>query len=262
MSWFDTHAHLAEAPFDEDRQAVLSRAWEAGLGGIVAVASDAAGARRALALAESSPPGRVWATVGLHPHEASRFREDRQELEELARDGRFVAVGEIGLDRHYDFASPEDQREALEFQLDLARRLELPVILHVREAEREMIEVLRAAELPAGGVWHCFTGSPGAAEEALAAGLHLGFGGLATFPSARSVREAAVLAPLDRIVLETDSPYLAPVPHRGRRNEPAHVAVVGRFLAGARGMPEDDFARATTANARRLFRLPPESADG
>lgn len=251
MTWFDTHCHVADADFDPDRRDVLARAWAAGLTGIVAVGSDGAGSRRAVAL--SKEDGRVRAAAGVHPHRAATSEGDLEEIARILREGDAVAVGEIGLDYHYDFAPRAAQLRVLELQLDLARRHRLPVILHVREAEDDMLALLREALLPAGGVWHCFTASAGVADAAMASGLHLGIGGIVTFPNAGTVAEVARAAPLDRLVLETDSPYLAPVPFRGRRNEPSHVAVIGRRLAELRRAPEEVVAQATTANAERLF---------
>lgn len=253
MSWFDTHAHIADEAFDGDRDAVLARAWEAGLAGIVVVGTDADSSRRALALARQTPG--VWATAGLHPHEAARRPQDLDEIASLVAEGDAVAVGEIGLDYHRGSETRDEQRQALLAQLELARRHGLPVVLHVREAEADMLAILREAPPPAGGVWHAFTGTWAAAEAALAAGLHLGLGGILTFPRSEALREVARSLPLDRVVLETDAPYLAPVPHRGRRNEPAYVAEVGRQLARLRGLAPEEVAATTTANARALFRI-------
>lgn len=258
MSWFDTHCHVAGEAFDADRAEVLERAWRAGLAGVLAVGSDGPSSRAAQALAAGDE--RVWAAAGVHPHEAAAAEGHLDEIEAVLRLPRVVAVGEIGLDYHYDFAPRATQLRVLERQLDLASRLGLPVVLHVREAEDDLFGVLGGARLPAGGVWHCFTASREVAERALEAGLHLGFGGILTFRNADEVRDVAAWAPLDRIVLETDAPYLAPVPWRGKRNEPAFVAETGRRLAELRGMSPEALARATTLNAARLFRLPLEAA--
>ncbi|MBE3589751.1 MAG: TatD family hydrolase [Firmicutes bacterium] len=253
MNWFDTHCHVAGEAFDADRAEVLARAWQAGLAGLLAVGSDGASSRAAQALAAAQP--RVWAAAGVHPHQAAAAEGEIGEIEAVLDLPRVVAVGEIGLDYHYDFAPRAVQLRVLERQLDLAARRRLPVILHVREAEEDLFRVLAGARLPAGGVWHCFTGTREAAERALEVGLHLGFGGILTFRGADGVRAVAAWAPLDRILLETDAPYLAPVPWRGRRNEPAFVAETGRRLAELRGLAPEELARATTANAARLFRL-------
>ncbi|MBX6350210.1 MAG: TatD family hydrolase [Clostridia bacterium] len=252
MSWFDTHAHVADDAFDGDRDAVLARAWEAGLSGIVVVGTDADSSRRALSLARATPG--LWATVGLHPHAAASRLGDLDEIASLAEEGA-VAVGEIGLDYHRGRETQKEQRRALEAQLELASRLRLPVVLHVRDAADDMIAVLRGVALPAGGVWHAFTGFWPEAEAALAAGLHIGLGGILTFPRSEELRKVARRLPLDRVVLETDSPYLAPVPYRGRRNEPAYVVEVGRCLARLLGLSPDEVERRTTANALALFRL-------
>lgn len=262
MILWDTHCHLGDAAFDPDRGEVLRRAAAAGLEAVVVVAADpeawhAAPAVREAALRGGPAPAFAF---GVHPHVADAVGSvDWEDLQgRLAVPGA-AAVGEIGLDYHRGTAGAAAQRAALERQLHLAARADLPVILHEREAAEDLISVLGAVGLPRrGGVWHCFSGGPELAARARALGLHLGFGGLATFRrGTEALREAAREAPSTSLLLETDAPYLAPEPHRGRRNEPARVVDVLAFLAALRGEEAASLAAATTANARRLFGGPP-----
>jgi len=251
----DTHAHLDFPQYDGDRDAVLRRAWEAGLTGIVTVGTDAASARRAVGLAEAAP--RVHAAVGLHPHEAARLADEWEELARLARHPRVVAIGETGLDYHYPDPPPDRQREAFRRQVRLARELGLPVIVHARDAYDEVLRILEeegVAEV--GGVMHCFAADARVAEEALALGLHVSFSGIVTFRNAYQVREAAAWVPLERLLVETDCPFLSPHPYRGQRNEPARVGLVVEEIARLRGLEAAAVARQTGENAVRLFRLP------
>jgi TatD DNase family protein len=198
----------------------------------------------------------VYAAVGVHPHDAKLYDEAAERLLlEFVRSRRVVAVGEIGLDYHYDNSPREVQREVFRAQLRLAREESLPVIIHSRDADEETLEVLRAEYSGAGrgGVMHCFGGGPALAEGALGLGFYISFAGNVTFKKAEALREVARTVPLDRLLVETDCPYLAPVPHRGRRNEPAHVAATARFLAELRGVGHEELGRATSANFSRLF---------
>jgi TatD DNase family protein len=264
---WDTHCHLADGRFDGDRSAVLARAAEAGVQAIVVVAADPAAwvaTARVCGGAEAGPLPALHPAYGLHPHQAGLGGPKTwQALATQLRSpsAPAVALGEIGLDHHHGLSAPEDQRRAFERQLQLAEELDLPVILHEREAAEEVMDILRATGLPRrGGVWHCFSGGPDLAEQAVALGLHLGFGGLVTFSrGTEAVREAARVCPGERLLLETDAPYLAPVPHRGRRNEPAWVREVCAFLARLRGEDPEELARAARDNARRLF-VPPRGA--
>ena len=255
----DTHCHVAFAAFDEDRDAVLARAREAGLVGLVAVSVDAASADAALALAEAEP-GFVHPTAGVHPTEESCGAPGAFEaVSERLASGRFVAVGETGLDDYHDSVPLERQRESLDAHLRRALELDLPVILHCRDAFEPLIECLapyRGAGLR--GVLHCFTGEPHHVEPLLEAGLHIGIGGIATYKPRGDLRQVVRELPPDRLVLETDAPWLAPMPVRGRRNEPSYVAHVAHQLAAdgqANGGTEtvEALARRTTENARALF---------
>lgn len=251
----DSHCHLAMAEFDPDREAVVERAHRAGVEALLVVGGvdEAGGHRRAVDLASGIG---ALAAAGVHPHDA-RIADEAVwvELAALGRDGRIAAVGEIGLDYHYDLSPRPAQREVFRRQLRLARDLGLPVVVHTREAEAETVEILEAEGVAeVGGVLHCFSGSHALAERALALGLHLSFSGIVAFPKARVVQEVAAKVPLERLLVETDAPYLAPPPHRGRRNEPAYVVEVARAVAALRGIAPEQVGAASLRAFRSLFR--------
>lgn len=246
--------------FAADRAAMLERAWAAGVTEIVAIGGGAAPGTLDIALrwrgelAASGSMPRVWATAGIHPHEArDATAESFVELAALAQDERVIAIGEIGLDYHYDHSPRPVQHAVFERQLALAARLGMPVSIHTREAWADTLAAIEAARLPAGGVFHCFSEGRAEAEAAVAAGFYVSFSGLLTFPRAEGIRAAAAWVPPDRLLVETDAPYLAPVPHRGRRNEPAFVTVVAQALADLRGWSVAETARVTGENFRRAF---------
>ena len=253
----DYHAHIDGEEFDADRGEVVARAREAGVRAILNVGTgDPHGGNfgRAVAVAEEFEG--VYAAVGVHPHDAKLYDETAERLLlEFVRSRRVVAVGEIGLDYHYDNSPREVQREVFAGQLRLARAEGLPVIIHSREADGETLEILRAeySGTERGGVMHCFGGGPALAEGALDLGFYISFAGNVTFKKAEALREVARTVPLGRLLVETDCPYLAPVPHRGRRNEPAYVAATARFLAELRGVGDEELGRATSENFSRLF---------
>lgn len=251
---FDSHCHLTDDAFQEDREEVMARARAAGVEGMVCIASTPADARAALALAEANPD--VWCTAGLHPHEAGAAAEGWvDQLRSLLDHPSVVAVGECGLDFHYDFAPRDAQFHVLQAQAALARETGLPLVIHSRNADEEMTAFLR--DLPAGvrGVLHCFTGGDELLATGLDAGWYVSFSGLVTFR--RFDGESQVRAvPGDRILVETDSPYLAPVPFRGKRNEPAHVVLTTRRVAEIRGEDPAEFAGRVAANARAFYGLP------
>jgi len=255
MMLVDSHCHLDDPKFDADREAVISRAVESGVGLMLAVgAGDGPPDLEAgIRLAEAHEP--IYATVGVHPHDACKADSGTwARLKELATHPKVVAVGEIGLDYYYDNSPRDRQREAFAEQLSVARGAQKPVVIHTRDAWEDTVALLREhwkADGP-GGIMHCFSGGPAEAEEALALGFCLAFGGVITFPKADRVRQAVLVTPLDRLLVETDAPYLAPVPHRGKRNEPAFVAEIARRLADLRGEPFEALAEATTRNFRRL----------
>ncbi|MBO8142551.1 MAG: TatD family hydrolase [Firmicutes bacterium] len=251
----DTHAHLDHELFAADQHEVIQRAREAGVCYIVTIGSDVASSEAAVRLAEQYEG--VWAAVGIHPHDASGGSEEAfYRIEELARHPRVVAIGEIGLDYHYDHSPRPVQREVFIRQLELARKLDLPFVVHNREADADTMAILREHGAGMPGLLHSFAGSPDMAEECLRMGYFISTGGMVTFKKADAVREAIGRVPLDRLLLETDAPYLTPVPLRGRRNEPAFVRHVAEFVAEWRGVSFDELARITTANACRFFRLP------
>ena len=253
----DSHCHLTHVQFSEDVDAAIARASEAGVSACITIGTGVPDAIRARELA-ARHAGVVFATAGLDPfssHAAGdAFDPAFDALARLLTDGGFVAVGEIGLDYHYDLDPRPVQAERFERQLDLALRLNLPVVIHVREAHDDMAAILKAHPR-SRGVIHSFTGGPTEAERYLALGWHLAFNGVLTFKNADAVRAAARVVPPDRILVETDSPYLAPNPKRGARCEPAFVAHTLLALAGARDEEPAALEAATTTNARTLFRL-------
>ncbi|HEX3274226.1 MAG TPA: TatD family hydrolase [Gemmatimonadales bacterium] len=249
----DTHCHLADPAYDADRAEVLARAWASGVDRVIAVGETPAAARQALALAAAEP--RVSVAVGVHPHDAVTWSESEAARIRLAlAQPAVVALGEIGLDYHYDHSPRPAQRAAFEAQLDLARATGKPVVIHAREADEDVAAVLRAwPDVPA--VLHSFSSGPGLLRAGLDLCHYVSFSGMVTFKNWRQ-DEAVLAVPLDRILVETDGPYLAPVPHRGRRNEPALVRHTAERIAAVRGLPFEALAAATSANAARLFRLP------
>ena len=252
----DSHCHLDSEYFGEDRAEVLARARAAGVEAFICigVGRGLAAPRDAAAIAASEPD--VFATVGVHPHDVAKMTEEEwTDLATLARAPRVVGVGETGLDYHYEHSPRETQIAAYHRFATLARDAGLPIVSHVRDAHDDAFAVLRTEGVGAGGVIHCFTGGVAEARAYLDLGQHLSFSGILTFKNATNIREAAAFAPLDRILIETDSPYLAPVPHRGKRNEPAFIAQTLAAIAALRGIAPAEVEAATSANARRLFRL-------
>ena len=242
--WIDSHCHVADA-------AAVAEAAEAGVTTLITVGCDRESSLAAIAAASEHP--NVHATVGLHPHDAKDGVDTIIDL--LATPG-IVAVGEAGLDYYYDHSPRDVQQRAFAEQIELAHAHDLPLVIHTRDAWDDTFAVLADAGVPASTIFHCFTGGPDEARRALDIGALLSFSGIVTFKGAPEVQAAARLCPPDRMLIETDSPYLAPVPHRGKPNRPAWVAYVGSFVADLRDVPASDVAAATTANARRAFRLP------
>jgi TatD DNase family protein len=247
----DTHTHLHGRDFDADRDLALARARAAGVGACLAIGTDVDDSRRAIELAGKQPD--VFASVGVHPHETAGLTEEGlEELARLAQSERVVAFGEIGLDYYYEHSPPDVQRARFGDQIDCAVRLGLPLVIHTRDAWDDTFRILDERRHQ-GGVFHCFTGTREQAEQAIRRGFFVSFSGIVTFAKAQALQDAAREVPMDRVLIETDCPFLSPVPHRGKRNEPAFVALVAQQIAGLRGLSADDVARASSENARRCF---------
>lgn len=261
LALVDTHCHLNFEGFDIDREAVIERAHAAGVTSIIVPAVDITTTGQAVALAAAHSG--VYAAVGVHPNSTDDFDDSTlTTIEAQSYASKVVAIGEIGLDYYWDDSPKDKQWAAFEAQLALAKRRELPVIIHNRDASVDVISILEAwvSDLPASlqgraGVMHSFSADMEIAERALAAGFYLGFTGPITYKNADLLRHIAAAVPLERILVETDAPFLTPAPHRGKRNEPAYVALVAERLAALRVMTVEAFAEATTANAKRLFGL-------
>jgi TatD DNase family protein len=252
----DSHAHIDGPEFNEDRDDVIQRARAAGVEVILNVGTGdphSGDLERGAALAEKHD--NVFAAVGVHPHDARHFdiTAERRILDLIDRSNRILAWGEIGLDFHYDNSPRDVQRAAFRRQLELASQRKLPVIIHSREAQDETIQMLRESDVK--GVMHCFSGSQAFADQAIALGFFISFSGIVTFKKAVELQQVAATVPQDRLLIETDCPYLAPIPHRGKRNEPAFVVEVARRVAELRGVTVEEIERITTANFGRLFQV-------
>ncbi|MEM7092661.1 MAG: TatD family hydrolase [Actinomycetota bacterium] len=243
VRWIDNHCHLAD-----NAPEVLAAAHAAGVERLIDVGCDLASSTEAIAHAETYDG--VYATVGLHPHEA---RHGLDGLEELLAHPKVLAVGECGLDYYYDHSPREAQRDMFAAQIELAHRHELPLVIHTRDAWAETFEILDREGSPAQTIFHCFTGGPDEARAGLERGGFLSFSGIVSFKSARDVQEAAAICPSDRLLVETDSPYLAPAPYRGKTNQPAWVARVGEVVAEVRGEPVEAISEATWANTHAAY---------
>lgn len=258
VSLIDSHCHLADSDFDSDREQVMERARAAGVQGFVVIGTGASFPEIGKAVTFAEQHDRAYAAAGIHPHEARHFlTSDLNELRHFARRPKFLAVGEMGLDYHYNHSPREAQREILIRQLGLARELKRPIIIHCREAWADLRQILknhwRATGL--GGILHCFSGAREDAFELMDWGFRVSFAGNLTFKKAEDLRKIAQGIPLDRLLTETDSPYLAPVPHRGKRNEPAYVGEVLRQLAALHGLSEEEMGARVLENFKSLFAL-------
>jgi TatD DNase family protein len=250
----DTHAHLQWASFDQDRQKVISRAREVGVEYIINIGFDVDGSREAVELAKKHTG--LLATVGIHSHNASQLNGNvLNKLRELSEHAKVVAIGEIGLDYYRNLSPRKAQKRAFETQLLLAEELELPVVIHDREAHKETLEILAKFKGRIRGVMHCFSGSREMAEQCVKAGFYISFAGPVTFPNSHRLQIVAKSTDLNKILLETDSPWLAPQQMRGKRNEPAFLPFIAKRIAKLKGIPLDELAEATTRNARELFQL-------
>ena len=257
MEWIDTHCHLDEDAFTQDCAESISRAVDAGVVAMVAVGITLQSCRRVIELADRFPA--VFATVGLHPNYVSTAGpQDWDQIVDLAKSPKVVGLGETGLDQYWDHSPLDLQVEYFDRHLELSRDLGLPFVVHCRDAEADVVAQLRrhAQQGPLNGVMHSFCGSSETAAACLEMGMYLSIGGMVTFKKNESLRQVAATIPTDRLLIETDAPYLAPTPFRGKRNEPAHVRLTAACLAEIRGVSKEEIAGATTANARQLFRLP------
>ncbi|HVN51763.1 MAG TPA: TatD family hydrolase [Acidimicrobiales bacterium] len=247
LRWTDSHCHL---PAGDDAAEVVAEARAHGVERLVDVGTDLAHSRQALDVARRFDG--VWSTAGVHPHDAVQGVDG---IAELLAEPEVVAVGECGLDYHYDHSPREVQRRVFAEQIALAHRHDLALVIHTRDAWSDTFDILATEGVPERTVFHCFTGGPDEARRGLDLGIHLSFSGIVTFPRAPELREAAAICPLDRLLVETDSPYLAPVPHRGRKNRPVLVTVVGAAVAEAKGTSTQEVADASWRAAERLYRL-------
>lgn len=250
---FDTHVHLNADQFSEDLVEVIDRARKEGVGHMVVVGFDRPTIEKAMELIKRYDF--LYASIGWHPVDAIDMRdEDLDWIEELAKHPKVVALGEMGLDYHWDKSPKNVQKEVFRKQIRLAKRIKLPIVIHNREATADIIDVLReenAAEV--GGIMHCFSGSAETAKECLDLNFYISLGGPVTFKNARKPKEVAEAVPLERLLIETDCPYLAPHPYRGKRNEPAYVKLVAEQIASLKGLTYEEVANATTDNAKRIF---------
>jgi TatD DNase family protein len=255
MMLFDTHAHLNDEQFNEDRDEVVLRAKENGVARIVNVGFNRQTIPTSLALAEKYDF--IYTAVGWHPQDAKDMREDDLDwLRELSRHEKVVAIGEIGLDYYWDTSPRDVQQAVFRKQIQLARELQLPIIIHDRDAHQDIVDILREEKADeVGGIMHCFSGSLEMAKECLAMNFYISFGGPVTFKNAKKPKEIAKEIPLDRLLIETDCPYLTPEPYRGKRNETGYVRYVAETIAGLRGMESQELARVTFENAKRVFRM-------
>jgi TatD DNase family protein len=263
--YIDSHAHLFYEDFKEDIESVLARAQEAGVEYCIIPGTDLKSSRESIVLAEEWK--NIFACVGIHPHEAAKATEkDLLEIEELSKHPKVVALGEIGLDYHYNFSPREQQREIFAAQIEIAVRRNLPVVVHTRESSDDAFSMIQQVvkkhprwkesnSAPQRGVFHCFPGTAEEAEYVRKLGFYVSYPGILTFKKSQSIEEIRKIG-VHNILLETDSPYMTPVPFRGQRNEPANIVYIGRKLAEAFQIPEEEVARMTTENAIRLFGLP------
>jgi TatD DNase family protein len=252
----DSHCHLDDKQFDPDREQVIERALEAGVERMMAIGTGGGPPDLEAGIRLARQHAFIYATVGVHPHDAAKATpETFAAMETLAAEEKVLALGEIGLDYHYDFSPRDVQRDVFVAQLKLAAKAGKPIVIHTREAWDDTLLLLRE-HWPGGGIMHCFSGGPAEARQVLDLGFYLSFGGVLTFPKAEALREAARLAPEDRLLLETDAPYLAPVPKRGKRNEPAFIVETARRLAEVRGATPEHISEQTSANFEMLLFAP------
>jgi TatD DNase family protein len=264
MELVDSHAHIDFPQFADDREAMLDRARAAGVSALLAIGTGPGPEKLDSALPYAERYDWIYASIGIHPHEAKQATPQHfEELTKLSRHRKVIAWGEIGLDYFYDHSPRDIQHQVFRHQMTLARDAKLPIIIHCRDAWTDCLGLIDEVWRPTGigGILHCFTGTIEEARRGLDAGFMISFAGNSTYPKTQHIRDAAKEIPLDRILIETDSPFLAPQPYRGKRNEPAYVAEVARTLANVRNLSPEEFAAITAANFRRFFLLvrPPDS---
>ncbi|NUH84843.1 TatD family hydrolase [Bacillus firmus] len=251
--FFDTHAHLNAEQYNEDLQEVIDRALSEGISNIVVVGFDRPTIEKAMELTEKYDF--IYASVGWHPVDAiDMTEEDLQWIEELSSHPKVVALGEMGLDYYWDKSPKDIQQEVFRKQIRLAKKVKLPIVIHNRDATADIVEVLKeegAGEV--GGIMHCFSGSPEIAQECVDMNFYISLGGPVTFKNAKKPKEVADVIPLEKLLIETDCPYLTPHPHRGKRNEPSYVKLVAEQIAEIKGLSTEEVAQATTENAKKLF---------
>lgn len=252
---FDSHAHIDDSRFDSDRLETIERARENGVTGIINIGADMASSARSVALAQAHEG--IYAAVGIHPHDAkAAVNADYDRMAEwVEQEKKVVAIGEIGLDYYYDLSPREVQQEVFIRHIDLARQLRKPIIIHDRDAHGDVMNIVKKEAKGIIGVFHCYSGSLEMAKEVLKLGFYVSFAGPVTFAKSTKLKEIAAAVPLERLLVETDSPYLTPHPHRGRRNEPAHVRLVAEEVARLRGLSLEAVAEATTQNVKQLFHI-------
>ncbi|MBP3888302.1 MAG: TatD family hydrolase [Cellulosilyticum sp.] len=251
--YFDSHAHYDDERFDEDRESLIESLREKGVDFIVNAAADMKSCHTSLALAEKYPF--IYSSVGVHPHDVKELTEANiEEMRRLAQNAKVVAIGEIGLDYYYDNSPREDQRKWFKVQLELAKELDLPVIIHSRDASQETFDIIMESGVKEG-VIHCFSGSYELAKEYVKRGFYLGIGGSLTFKNAKKTVEVVEGIDLDHILIETDCPYLTPVPHRGERNDSSYLKFVVEKIAEIKGISTDEVAQVSSENAKKLFRI-------
>ena len=251
---FDSHAHLDDEKFDEDREEVITRSLQNGVTGIINAGSCMASSAQSVALAAQYD--NIYAAVGIHPHDAKSAQEaDYAQLAAWAQLEKVVAIGEIGLDYYYDFSPRDLQRTVFTRQIDVARQMDMPFIIHDRDAHGDILDVLKKEAKGLTGVLHCFSGSLEMAKEVIKLGFYISIAGPVTFKNAAKLPEIIKNVPLERLLVETDCPYLTPHPHRGKRNEPAYVKIVAEQVAQLREMDLADLAKTTTENTKKLFKI-------
>ncbi len=254
MKFIDTHAHLNDKKFDDDREELIVSLKDSDVEKVITVGTDIDSSKECIDIADKYE--NIYAAVGLHPHDAKFFKEDDIVVfEKMAEHKKVVAIGEIGLDYHYDFSPRDIQMETFLKQIELAKRLNLPAVYHIREAFGDFLPMVKNGMVYGNGVMHCYGGSVESAKICLDAGMMISFTGVISFKNANKIRDVVKYVPLDRIMTETDCPYMAPIPYRGKRNQPAYVKEVAVAMAGIKGISIDKIAETTYNNAVRFFNL-------